>query len=203
MHISRTYDEESCIGDAAFMTSGEHTSTYATGRNSIFFKITHKNLESITTSVPFLLRKIPMFSMVADPDKFLKYCSSKKLKSGSEISQLGDYFYDIMCGSLYTAIEQLKAGSFFGHEQLLEATGIVSADILVTSPTLLFILSAEGFNDPLFAEVRENLQDSLHVKDPEKFTGFHEGADNTNAEEHIAGENWQVTEENQISAQST
>ena len=157
MRILQTFDEESCICDAAFVTAGKNTSTYSAGRRSTFFKVTHKVFESITTSAPCLFRKIPMFSMIAEPDNLFKYCSTKKFKEGHQISQLGDSFYYVVVGSVNTCIKELKAGAYFGHEQLLAGTGIVEADMVVSSPTLLFILSSEGFNDPLFAEAREDL----------------------------------------------
>ena len=167
MDIASTFEEESCFCDEVFMTSTANLSTYAAGRRSVLLKITSKNLESITTSVPFIFRKIPIFTMIPDPDKLFEYCSSKKFKAGCEISQLGDSLYYIVTGSVNGTHGILNTGSFFGHNELMDGTGIVHANITLTSPSLLFIVSSEGFNDPLFAEVREVLQATSMTADEE------------------------------------
>jgi len=160
MNIVHSFDEDSCFCDAGFMTNGRILSTFAAGRRLTAIKITRKNLESITTSVAFLFRKIPMFASVVDDERFLKHCSTKKFKSGAEIAQLGDVCYYIASGSAFNGFYNLNAKSFFGHKELLEGTGIVEAKILLTSPTLLFMISSDAVKDPQFEVILRDLVQS-------------------------------------------
>lgn len=149
--------------------------TYISAKSSTVFILKRKDYERIADTLDVHFRKLPIFKTIIDRDNMSTYCTLVKCPAGSTIintgERKGNFFYVVSRGSIMRLSDRsiYMEQKYFGEEGFFpgndEAKGNVwESDFIAQEPVILLVVSAEGYNSPLFESVRKFLTNQPMVR---------------------------------------